>query len=182
MPLFLSISGFVFKRAYFDEVGYVKRNKRNRQIVNFLPNYIVFSLIWGLAKIILGQLVNQGTSITDILLMWCKPIDQYWYLYDLIIFYLFFSNKKIRRVPGNIMVGVLVLASCISGFISVAWLDISRLCFNAFFFFLGMNFMPILRQMDERRVIPVVGICITAALFIVFWNGGPYIEQAKALC
>lgn len=45
-----------------------------------------------------------------------------------------------------------------------------------------MNLTLLLRQLDKRRVIQAVGLCGTIALFVVFWNGEPYTEQAKALC
>ena len=179
MPLFLTISGFVFQRAYFDENGLAKQADMKRQIMNLLLNYISFSLLYGLVKIIFGRWINQGISFSDLVMIWCKPIDLYWYLYDLIIYYLLFSIEKIRKTPGIVMTALLLSASCLSGFVSIRWFDISRLCHNAFFFYLGINLTFILRQMDKRRWSWVVGLCITGVLFIAFWNGGSYTEQAK---
>lgn len=132
MPLFLTISGFVFRKAYFDEKGFAKRYRIKRQIINLLWNYVTFSLAYGLVKILFGRWINQDVSFSDLLLIWCKPIDLYWYLYDLMIYYLLFSVGRIRTAPRIMMAGLLLLVSCVSGFVSVPWFDISRLCHNAF--------------------------------------------------
>ncbi len=182
MPLFLTISGFVFRKAYFDENGHIRQDRMKRQIINFLLNYITFSLVYGLVKIFFGRWTNQEVSFSDLLLIGCKPIDLYWYLYDLMIYYLLFSVGRIRTSPRIMTAGLLLLVSCVSGFVSVPWFDISRLCHNAFFFYLGMNLTLLLPQLDKRRMIWVAGLCGTMALFVIFWNGEPYTEQAKALC
>lgn len=152
------------------------------QCVNLLLNYISFSLVWAITKFIFGRWVNGEISTIDLFLIWCKPIDLYWYLYDLIILYLIFSIDKVRNTPSLIMTGLLLLASCFSTFIPVHWFDIPNLCHNAFFFYIGMNLNLLLREMDNRRTIQGLILCMTNVMFIAFWNGKPYTEQSILLC
>lgn len=139
MPLFFIISGYVFRMAYFKD-GRVKPSL-NIQIKNTIAIYIIFSVLFGLFKIVCGKYTNSDLSFKDLLMIWLKPIAPYWYLYVLVFYYVFFSRKTVMKCPQNIMLAVLVAISCVCGFIPkeyYSYFSIQHLLFSMAFFFIGI--------------------------------------------
>ncbi len=87
MPLFFVLSGYSFSLAY-NESGGLKRKKVRIQLYNLIWQYLFFSIVMGVFKIIFAAYTNHHTDFTDLLLIPIKPIAPYWYLYVMIFYYL----------------------------------------------------------------------------------------------
>ena len=90
MPFFFILSGFVYFRAYFDDVDRPEPGRVRTQLLNLLGVYVLFSLVYGAFRIAFGAYANGETRPIDLLLIWMHPIAEYWYLYVLMALYLLF--------------------------------------------------------------------------------------------
>ncbi len=138
MALFMIISGYLYYMAYFDEGGKPKKGRLYRQTLNLTVMYIVFSVAFGLFKVLCGRFTNAKTSISDILLIAFKPISPYWYLYILIFYYLIFSVKRLCRADNRLILAVSVVVSLLSFFVSTSLFELHRFMYFIFFFYLGI--------------------------------------------
>ena len=138
MPLFMMISGFVYCTAYFDDSGLPNQKRIHRQVLNLVTIYFIFSIPFGLFKVLCGRFVNRGVDITDILMIWAKPIDPYWYLYILVALYLIFSIKKINLFDERICFVIMLCISLVSPFIHFGYFRITSIMYYSIFFYIGM--------------------------------------------
>ncbi len=81
MPMFIMISGLLSGRKSIES----KRYEIKRNIVAYGIPYIVFSLGWGITKILLSRFVVHETRVKDLFLIPFYPIVPYWYLYALLL-------------------------------------------------------------------------------------------------
>ena len=140
MALFFLISGFVYRKAYFTASG-EKKPKMKLQIFNILIIYFVFSVLFGLFKMLVGKYTNGDVSFMDILLIGIKAIYPYWYLYVMLIYYILFSVKVVYKLPIYIQVFILFGVSFISNFVSGAissYFEIKHIMYYLLFFGLGI--------------------------------------------
>ena len=140
MALFFLISGFVYRKAYFTSSG-EKKPKMKLQIFNILIIYLVFSILFGIFKMLVGKYTNNDVSFMDILLIGIKPISPYWYLYILLIYYIIFSLKIVYKLQLFIQLFILFGMSFISNFVPSAiasYFEIKRAMFYLLFFGLGI--------------------------------------------
>ena len=137
MPLFFTISGYCFGKAYVGVDGL--RSKRiKRQIVNMALIYLLFSIIMGLSKMILGRYVNEPATITDILLIPVRPIQLHWYIYVLIFYYIVLICLYRRTVNKIIVIIGLVSINLISHFVMPNMLfDLKYVLYFLMFFVYG---------------------------------------------
>ncbi len=142
MSLFMSISGYLYYTAYFGPEGDPDRKRIRFQILNQMCVYVVFSILWGGSRILIKLLgsgfMNKETSLTELLLIWVKPIDLYWYLYVLIIFYILFSVKGLIKQNRWMVLGLLAIIALAGQFINIEWFSINRILYYAFFFYIGI--------------------------------------------
>ena len=80
MPLFMIISGFIFFTAYVSD-GVPNTKRIHRQVLNLLAIYFIFSISFGIFKVVAGKFANKPIFIKDIFMILIKPIYPYWYLY-----------------------------------------------------------------------------------------------------
>ena len=83
-------------------------------------------------------LVNKEIAVTDLFLIWVKPIDLYWYLYVLIIFYILFSVKGLIRQNRWMVLGLLAIIALAGQFINIEYFSINSILYYAFFFYIGI--------------------------------------------
>lgn len=155
MPLFFTISGFLFHEAYI--VGtvpnsYVKTNSVNRQMINLLLLYIAYSIILGSSKMMFASAVTNKVTVMDLLMIWTKPIQLFWYLYVLLMYYALFRIDKIRNANNYIMLTIFGIVSAIIGFVpAIDWFQINNFLYYAFFFALGVYYTQILCHKKVMR-------------------------------
>lgn len=174
MPLFYMISGYVFEIAYIEKEDKDTIGRIKRQILNLLIIYFVYSVLYGVLKLMSTSYVNNGISWKDLILIPFKPIEQYWYLYVLIELYFLFIFDKIRTIKPIILITISGIASLVSGFLpTISWFSISYFIFNTFFFCVGMKFTWIKQSYNKKTfgylyklMIISMLICTTYFLFI----------------
>lgn len=155
MPLFFTISGFLFREAYVvGDVPHsgIKSRSVNRQMINLLLLYVVYNLLLGCSKILFAGAVTNKVTVIDLLMIWAKPIQLFWYLYVLLLYYALFRIDKIRNVNSYIMLTVLGIISVVTGFVpAIDWFQINNLLYYAFFFALGICFTQIFCDKNVMR-------------------------------
>ena len=178
MSLFMILSGEMFRTAYTGPgPGDIKKERLLRQVINLLLLYLIWSLLLGFFKMIFGDFVNNPVTWQTLALIPVKPIQLYWYLYLLIIYYVIFGLLQKTRASVYLLLGItfcLCLVSCLIP--NYLYFDLKRLLQFSFFFAAGM----FLARIREGSVSPNIqkwlpafsGILAAAAVLlgIVFWN------------
>lgn len=171
MPLFMVISGLLFHQAYFDQQnGAYSKERIKKQSMNMVGVYVLFSVVFGLFKIAFSANVNKTVTVTDILMIWCKTIAPYWYLYVLIMLYCFFSWKVIYTKNENALLLLTAVMSLASIAVKESLFEINRFLYYTLFFYIGILY-------SKKRAHPLFSIPSVLALFILsllcyagFWN------------
>lgn len=182
MALFFLISGFVYRKAYFTESGTVK-NTLKKQTYNVLVIYLVFSILFGLFKIVMGRYTNSDTTLVDVLLIWVKPIYPYWYLYTLIFYYLIFRIKKLQDLSPNLLIIVLAVIAIISNFIPDSigrYFELKHFLYYSFFF--GFGYVIASKELVYiRKSIIIPTFLISICILLIDRIGYTYEEFDKGL-
>lgn len=181
MPLFMMISGYVYAVAYFDDEGRLRRRKLYRQVGNNVIVYVLFSVLFGLSKMLLSRYTNKPVALTDILLIWGKPIELYWYLYDLVLMYLLFTAPMLRKADQQIAACVLLLAAILSCYISIGWFQISNVLYYALFFYIGYSEKYHPKWLIGNKKMTLSAAVASIILSAVLWDRGPYIIRTEAV-
>lgn len=171
MPLFMMISGYVYRTAYFSGKDPKGKSRLLRQIGNCTAVYLLFSVCWGLFKVLFSPFVNKGVPPTAILMIWAKPIPPYWYLYDLILFYIVFSLPCIRSLDRRVTSCLLLAGSILSQWITVDWFQLSGICRYALFFYLGISMAGRPEPPAGKSKAAVSFIAMAALLEAACWYG-----------
>lgn len=173
MPLFFIVSGYVFRVAYFKDENSPKPSLKS-QIINVILIYVLFSILFGAFKIVCGQFTNSDTTIKSILMIFIKPIYPYWYLYILIFFYLIFSRKKVLECNNIVILSVLIIASCLSGFIKSefsGYFEIKHFLFYLVFFFIGELLYTNKLKLISNLYVTIILFIISIALMFAYRDG-----------
>ena len=168
MPLFMMISGFVYYTAYFNDSGLPDQKRIRRQALNLVAVYFIFSIPFGLFKAALGGLVNKGVTVTDVLLVWAKPITPYWYLYALIGLYLIFSIKKIHLTDERICLAATLFVALVSPLINFKYFELRNIAYYCTFFYIGMLYRKN-KSLSCKWMIAAI-FAGSVALLALFWN------------
>lgn len=144
MPLFFFISGYLFKSAYIttnpDKIK-IDAPRFKKQLVNLIILYCVYSLLLGILKILFSDAVNNKVEWKDLLMIWAKPIQLYWYLYVLVFFYLsVFAVVKLGFDMHSVLLIACALSVCSEFLPDMQWFEINRIVLHGFFFYLGICF------------------------------------------
>ena len=174
MPLFMTISGYVFRAAYFTDVGEPRRGRIFRQALDLLLTCFLFSAMLGCFKMVAAGYVNSVMSPRDILLIPVRPVSPYWYLYVLAIFYFTFSAGMARlcRMRTAILLPMTVFLSAWGSWIGTNMpFELGRSLFYSFFFALGIA----LRRhgwdvLTNSIATSIFGVC-AGVLAAIFWHG-----------
>ena len=169
MPLFFMVSGFLFRRVYFSENG-IRAERFRTQVINLICLYFIYCLLLGGSKMFFGRYVVNPVTVKDLLLIPVRPVQHFWYLYVLVIYYCIFSRAFVYRQSKALLLVLTFGLSVASHWIpAMVPCEIKRLLFNMFFFCLG----TVLADTDSVRkpkylcflLLPVI-----FALYILFWN------------
>lgn len=173
MPLFCIVSGFLFYKAYMDKEGNIKKDRIKRHIYDLISTYVLWCLIMGGFKILLSRQVNNEVTVKDLLLIWCRPIGVYWYLYVLIFLYLIFMSKKIKGMKDKYQFIIFSVAGVVGSIMTDDFLEgcffIRRILYYLPVFFLGIMLSKGYLKNLKKRMEIVVGI-YSVLLIIIFWN------------
>ena len=86
MKVFYMISGYLFCNSYLRD-GIIRKDKLIYQILNLSLLYVFYDLLRYAFKSILSSVVNEKIDTSYLFMVWYKAIDEYWYIYGLIIIY-----------------------------------------------------------------------------------------------
>ncbi len=94
MQLFFMISGMLFHETW----PHLEKNKITGKIadktISLMVPYFVFSLVYGIMKIILSGIARSEISPNDLIFLWLRPISVYWYIYTLALLYILFGSLQ----------------------------------------------------------------------------------------
>lgn len=143
MPLFMMLSGYLYNTAYFDGGGRPDRARLRRHIGDYIGVYLIYSLLWGFLKLFasafVGVVMQQEITLSDIMLIWIKPLDIYWYLYVLIFFYLLFWVRRLTEANKWLLLVILAaVAVVIERMAYIPWFGLTKILYQALFFFIGI--------------------------------------------
>ncbi len=161
MPLMFVLSGYAFSMAYAGK-KHPDYNGIKKQILNFLWNYLVWSVFTIVTKTLFSSVVAEKQNYGNILKIWYKAVDAYWYLYVLVFLYLIgtvICLKKRLFVPVLVISAVSCLCYPLLKFIPNTW-TIKLVLLYLFFFVLGMYLQTHRQsnnQMDTPKNIPHIG-------------------------
>lgn len=171
MPLFMFISGFLFFQAYYDKSKAAYSGERiKRQSLNLAGVYVLFSIVLGIFKMVFSGNVNNAVTIKDILMIWCRAIAPYWYLYDLIVFYFLFSRKAVYTRKDDLLLLLTVAVSLCSIVVRSRLFEARNLLYYALFFYLGILYCK--NRMHPLFSLPAVLtlFALSCVCFAVFWG------------
>lgn len=171
MPLFCIMSGYLFSKAYISLDGKMNCKKIKKQILNLSILYIQWCLIMGIFKIVLRSNVNNEVNPKDILMIWCRPIGVFWWLYVLVALYLIsygllkLNNKfvfAIAFISG--IIGSLLDDSVFNGLFCVR-----RILYYFFFFYIGYLLNAKIDIRKHKCVIAVL-FFVAIGIMVISWN------------
>lgn len=163
MALFFCISGSVFYMAYVFSEKQAGR-KYKTQVINLVIAYFVFSILqWGF-KVAFSSSVNEKLTIKDLLLMPISPMSPYWYLWDLVFFYILFYRLCKSRLKDGTLTIISFLISIAGSFVPSVTYNIRSCPFYLFLFWMGIYLAKTeYRILADRRL--TIGclliLCIT---------------------
>lgn len=168
MPLFMIISGYLYRKAYFTDQGELKAARLKRQIFNILIIYLVYSLLLGISKLPFEKYVNGPSNIVDILMIPVKPFQLYWYFYALIVLYLVFLLKILR---GKCALPITLALCIVSQFIHMNYFAVSSALYYALFFCIGIKLCEYGEKVPKNyKTLVLVGATVSIILMVVFWK------------
>ena len=168
------ISGFVFYTAYFDNMNCPKKKRIVLQIINLVYVYVVFSVIYGLFKIVLSSYANERITFSDLLLIWLNPLGEYWYLYVLIFIYIIFSLFKITNINSSV-VFIASLVMCLVSQIIPEIFQLNNILYFSFWFLIGIMISQNNKVITYPRFCTVV-FSVALVLLIVLIVFGKKVE------
>ena len=144
MQLFFMISGYVFIYSYCDVTDrniVIEKERINRQIVNLSLLYVIYEIVRYIISNAFKSEVNIEVKPNRILMLPYKAIQEYWYIYVLVIIYLMmYFITSINVVHAMIVTFFFGLFYAIADFISAVgfkeWTAL-KAGYYIFFFCLG---------------------------------------------
>ena len=187
MPLFMILSGFTYATSYIGgriPESSINNNSVRNKTIDLTALYIIHSLLFGAAKLFFSGYVNREISTSDLLLLWAKPIQLFWYIYVLILLYLIFSIGRIRNSSPKKMLIILCGLSVVSGLApTISWFQISRFLFYMFFFYFGVFLQQFPNASDRLKRRYAGGTAaVSTALIVLFWNDKRMISSIPIIC
>ena len=179
MPLFMMISGYVYAFAYFDSEGEPDRKRIYRQLGNIIAVYVLFSIPYGLIKVVFSRYTNKPVGLASLFLIFVKPIDLYWYLYDLVLLYLLFIIPIFRRGNQYIMTGLFMAAAFLSRYVTADWFQMSSTLYMALFFYIGFSGRYHAKWLIGNKRATLCAAVVGIILCFVFWNNGTAGDKTK---
>jgi fucose 4-O-acetylase-like acetyltransferase len=178
VPLFMTISGFLYRRSTQSCRPYGRIMKE--KAVRLLLPYVAVSSVAFLIKALLGRLAVRPVSLSrqsfahHLLYPWDNAIVYYWFLPTLfLIFAVSIALDKwvIKRQTGR-LVALIVILAALAVFVGVKqaeypirFLNLCGVCYYLFYFWLGFAFCQyeptILQKLGRSwRAYPLMGLAL----------------------
>lgn len=112
MPVFFTISGFTFSKAYimrYNSRLTIKKPKLKRQILNLLCIYFIFQTVLCITKFLLSEYVDNKLSFMETIKNIFFPDTIMWYLWVLVIAYFIFAIVINNLQDSWYKIGILFL-------------------------------------------------------------------------
>ena len=174
------ISGFIFFTAYVSD-GVPNTKRIYRQVLNLLAIYFIFSISFGIFKVVAGKFANKPIFIKDIFMILIKPIYPYWYLYILIFLYLIFSVDGLYKVNKYVLVSLFVVLALISQVFTFPYFEINKLLYYVFFFNMGIFLKNCNINDLKAKILTAVLFFMSVALIVLLWSPERYINSCFAV-
>lgn len=170
MPLFFLISGYLYSLAYFDSECRPKSAKLRTQLLDIAAVYVVFSALLVAFKVLFSGQVYMGAHFSDLLQIWRRPIQLYWYLYVLAIFYVVcIPVGRAGRRALTLIVGGAAVLSAVSDFIGLpSDFCVWRVCFQSVFFIMGIALQR--KALEVNWGVAICGLLVAVGLSVAFWS------------
>lgn len=99
VSLFMFISGYIYNKCGKWHSKSTRLKFLTHKLINLGIPYLIFSCIYIVINNLMSSSVNTKNQISDIFMLWIKPVAQYWFLYSLLwIFFLFvILDKKFKN-------------------------------------------------------------------------------------
>lgn len=169
MALFMLISGYLFYAAYFDSQGQPKKKRMRRQILNLIIIYIIYDIVFSLFKAVCSRFTVDPVTWHNALLFPVLPTAHHWYIYVLILYYIFFSQRVIYQ-QSRITFCTTLLLGAVSIFVDVSLFSLSKFLFFAFFFWVGACYRKGTATWFSSKVVTAVLFTVSVALFILTYG------------
>ncbi|MGL4875106.1 MAG: acyltransferase family protein [Clostridium sp.] len=137
MPLFFIISGYLYKKTWqIKNIQNLKVRIINKFIALGIP-YIIFSLAFGISKVIMSGDTNSELTIKDILKIPIHPIGPYWFLYALMGLFILVPILEYSKLNTKIILLIALSLTILSNIFTIKIVFISTTFQNILYFYIG---------------------------------------------
>ena len=149
MPLFFIISGALFKNAKKLEnmnqyLFFIKR-----KVILLVMPYFIFSWIQIVIKLIMSNSVNNKVNIMDFFTIIFSPIEQFWFLYSLMIIFIIMGFIDIRIKSGHIKLIIVILSFLVANCTIIDLGILGNAMSNMIYFYIGEK---IIENKDKIKI------------------------------
>ncbi|KND59694.1 Arginine/ornithine antiporter ArcD [Candidatus Burkholderia verschuerenii] len=162
MPLFFFLSGLFFvksieSRGTWRFVG--------SKVDTLVYPFVIWSTLQGGIQILLSRYTNGNATVSDMLTMYVRPHDQFWFLYALfmnaVLFALLYWREAYRRGWPLLILAITVVLYLLQDRIGERF-NVDFITRFAVFYIAGACFMPLVRRLET------VGMGTIALVVVVF--------------
>ncbi|MGL5414469.1 MAG: acyltransferase family protein [Clostridium sp.] len=137
MPLFFIISGYLYKKTWkIKSMEDLKKRIINKMIALGIP-YILFSLFFGITKLMMNGSTNSEITIKDILKIPIHPIGPYWFLYALMGLFIVVPILEYAKINTKIILIIALMCTIFSNIFMIKIVFISDTLQNILYFYIG---------------------------------------------
>ena len=171
MQLFMMLSGYCYSNAYLQNENVPAKRKIQGKICDHIIVYLSFSIVFSLVKIGLnGGSLNRGVTLQDLFLIPIKPIEIFWYICVLIIYYILFSFRALFKISRLAMLGILLVLCVCGQLIMIPWFAIGKLLFYILFFYIGILYQKRRAVFFDKPLVIWISFGIATVLYGFFWK------------
>jgi hypothetical protein len=171
MALFCIMSGYLFATAYIGNDNIINIKRIKKQLINLLLLYIIWCIVLGLFKLMMPGTVNHEVKLSDFVMIWCKPIGVFWWLYVLIAIYCL--SIVLLKFDIKIIVPIVAISGIIGSILPNDFLNeffmVRRIFYYLFFFWVGIL---LCKKITIKKYTLQVSVFLIAVLVLmrIFWS------------
>ena len=137
MPLFFIISGALFKNSKkLENMNQYFLFIKKKVILLVIP-YFVFSWIQIVIKLIMSNSVNNKVNIMDFFTIIFNPIEQFWFLYSLMIIFIIMGFIDIKIKRDQIKFIIIILSFLLANYTIIDLGILGNAISNIIYFYIG---------------------------------------------
>jgi len=170
MQLFFIISGVLYKKGKgIDGIKQYLNFVKKKFIVIMIP-YLLFSWIQIIIKLIMGGSVNNKVNYGDFFIVIFKPIEQFWFLYALMIIFIVigFIDMKLNSefIRAIIIIGIFIFINSVPFSLGILGVALS----NLLYFYFGCLYIKVEKKLYKKNNVILFGLLIYIIMNINFYN------------